>query len=166
MVLTADPGALVAAERGVRGVLVETVGPHTTGLDRAAHPERPAAVTSPHAGAEPVQRVVGDLQRLLLITECRHREHRPEDLLLEHPHLVVALEHGRLKVVAAAETVLHRWAMTADQHLSALVEANRDVALDLLQLSDRDLRADHRLAIQRIALPDRGNPCQAALHEL
>ena len=64
VVLAADAGALVAAERGVRRVLVVAVGPHAPGLDRAAHPERAAAVTRPHAGAEPVQRVVGDLERL------------------------------------------------------------------------------------------------------
>src|SRR5450631_4037533 len=115
MVLTANPGALIAAERRVRRVLVITVGPHTTGLDRAAHPERAAAVTSPHAGTEPVQRVVGDLQRLLLITERRHREHRPEDLLLEHPHLVMALQHRRLEVVAAGQFLADLRATAADQ---------------------------------------------------
>src|ERR1700694_2823296 len=98
MVLAADAGALVAAKRGGRGVLVEAVGPPAAGLDRTTHPERTAAVTSPDAGPEPVRRVVGDLQSLRLVAERRHREHRPEDLLLEDAHLVVPPQHRRLEV--------------------------------------------------------------------
>src|SRR5438067_11126819 len=92
VVLTADAGRLVAAERRVCRVLVVAVGPHPAGLDCAAHAERAAAVARPHAGSESVQRVVCDLESLLLGAERRHREHGPEDLLLEHAHLVVALQ--------------------------------------------------------------------------
>ena len=38
---------------------------------------------------------------LCLVLERGDREHGPEDLLLEDPHLVVALQDGRLEVVAA-----------------------------------------------------------------
>src|SRR5579875_4045034 len=39
VVLPADARGLVAAERGMGGVLVVTVGPHAAGLDRTSHAE-------------------------------------------------------------------------------------------------------------------------------
>src|SRR5207342_726373 len=51
VVLAADAGVLVAAERGVGGVEVVAVGPHAAGLDAAAHAERAAGVACPYAGA-------------------------------------------------------------------------------------------------------------------
>src|SRR6188472_1457517 len=56
VVLAADAGGLVAAERRVGGVLVVAVGPHAAGLDRAAHPVGPCRVARPDAGAEAVER--------------------------------------------------------------------------------------------------------------
>ena len=79
-----------------------------------------------------------------LVLERRHGEHRAEDLLLEDPHVVVALEDGRLEVVAALELAAEVRALAADQELRALLEADLDVALDLLELRRRDLRADLR----------------------
>src|SRR5450755_2919563 len=157
MVLTADARVLVAAERGVGWVLVVAVGPHAAGLDRASHPERAAAVPRPHSGAEPVRRVVGDLERLGLVSERRHREHRAEDLLLEDPHLVVALQHSRLVVVAVLELGRDRWATAADQDLGALIAPDLDVALDLLELRHGHLRAHHCRQVERIALLDRAD---------
>lgn len=48
------------------------------------------------------QRVVGHFQGLRGRVVGRHRYERPEDLLMEHTHLVVTLEHGGLDVEAAA----------------------------------------------------------------
>src|SRR5437763_3177648 len=143
MVLTAHARALVAAERGMRWILVVAVRPHSPGFDRATHAERSAPVASPHSGAEPVHRVVGDLQGLRLIAERRDREHRTEDLLLEDPHLVVPLEHSRLVVEAAGEASVEAGTLPTDQHLGALATADLHVALDLLQLRGGHLRADH-----------------------
>src|SRR5690606_8102037 len=55
--LTSDAGALVPAERGVRGVGVVAVGPHTAGLDGAARAVRGVDVAAPHTGAEAVKGV-------------------------------------------------------------------------------------------------------------
>ena len=167
MVLAADAGGLVAAERGVGRVLVVAVGPHAAGLDRAAHPVGPVGVARPDAGAEAVERVVGDLERLGVVGERGHREHRAEDLLLEDPHLVVALEDGRLEVVAAVQLAAELGAVAADQQLGALLQPDLAVALDLLELRRRDLRR-RASSTGRAGGPggSRAIRCQAALHEL
>ena len=103
VVLAADARALVAAEGGVGRVEVVAVGPDAAGLDAAPHPVGGVAVAGPDAGAEPVERVVGDVERLGLVLERGHRHDRTEDLLLEDPHLVVPLEDGGLHVVAAGQ---------------------------------------------------------------
>src|SRR5580704_14327801 len=97
--LAPDARFLVAAERGMRGIGVVAIGPHASRLDAAAQAVCKIDVARPHTGPEAVERVVGDFERLLGRVESRHRHHRPEDLLLEDAHLVVALEHSRLDVV-------------------------------------------------------------------
>src|SRR5262245_46155432 len=74
VVLPADARALVAAERRVRRVGVVAVGPHPAGLDGPAGPVGGGAVPGPDAGAEAVQRVVGDLDRVGEIGERRDRD--------------------------------------------------------------------------------------------
>ena len=161
MVLAPDARDLVAAEGRVRGIEVVAVRPDTARLDAAAHAERLARVARPDAGAEAVHRVVRDLERLLLGLERRHREHGAEDLLLEDPHLVVALEDRRLEVVAARQLAVEHVPLAADQQLGALLEADLDVALDLLELRGRHLGADLRLGVEWMALLDRGDPLEA-----
>src|SRR5450631_4016827 len=58
MVLAADAGLLVSAERSVGGIGVVAVHPDAAGLDSAAHLEDGAGVARPHAGAQAVERVV------------------------------------------------------------------------------------------------------------
>ena len=43
------------------------------------------------------------LHGVVVVAEAGHGDHGAEDLLLEDPHLVVALEDGRLDVVAAGQ---------------------------------------------------------------
>ena len=121
VVLPADAGLLVAAERRVRGIDVVAVDPHPAGLDVAAGPVGGVAVAAPHPGAQAVEGVVGDRDRVVVIGERRHRHHRSEDLLLEDPHLVVAGEDGRLHVVAAGEVAAQLGALPAGDDLGALV---------------------------------------------
>src|SRR6516165_8064821 len=165
-VLAADAGDLVTAERGARWVLVVAVGPHPARLDGTAHAEGPAAVTGPDAGAQTVERVVGDLDRLGLIAEGGHGQDRAEDLLLEYPHLVVPPEHGRLVEVPAGELPADLGPLPADQDLGSFAPADLHVGADLLQLLGGYLRADHGLGVQRVALLDLGDPGQRARHEL
>src|SRR5664279_3991795 len=83
VVLPADAGDLVAAERCARGVLVVAVRPDPAGLDAAAHLVGPVAISCPYAGAEAVEGVVGDGQRIGVVGERGDRQDRAEDLLLE-----------------------------------------------------------------------------------
>src|SRR5580693_2187364 len=166
MVLASHSGGLVATERGPSGVEVITVGPHPSGLYRAAHTESTAAVAGPHAGAKPVHRVVGYLQRLGLVAECGDGEHGAEYLLLEDPHVVGALESGWLEIVPTGQFALHCWGVPTNEELGALFQADLDIAFDLLQLRLRYLRADLRGGIERVSLTDRTDALQTASHEL
>src|SRR6476620_3278651 len=60
VVLAADAGLLVAAERRVGGVGVIAVGPHPAGLDVTPGPVGGVAVARPHPSPEALQGVVGD----------------------------------------------------------------------------------------------------------
>ena len=81
--------------------------------------------------------------------------HRAEDLLLEDAHLVVALEDGRLDVVAVLQIAVEIGALAAGQHLGAFLLADVEVGQDLLQLLVGGLRADHGVGVERVALLDR-----------
>jgi hypothetical protein len=65
VVLATDAALLVAAERRVRRVDVVAVGPDAAGLDAAAEPVGGVDVARPDAGAQAVERVVRQLQRLV-----------------------------------------------------------------------------------------------------
>src|SRR3990172_704825 len=163
--LAPDSGSFVAAERRVRGIEVIAVRPDPAGANAAAHAVGGVHVPGPHAGAEPVQGVVGDGERVRLVLEGRHRHHRPEDLLLEDPHAVVALEDGRLDVVAALDLSVEPGAVAAREQLRALLLADVDVGEDLLELLLGRLRADHRLGVERAPLPDALHPLERAFDE-
>ncbi|KIU01531.1 carR, partial [Staphylococcus aureus] len=97
--------------------------------------------------------------------EGRDRQDRPEDLLLEDAHLVVALEHGRLHVEALRELALLDVALAAGEALGPLLLADVDVAEDLLELLRGGLRADHRRRVEGRALRDRLDALHGALDE-
>src|SRR5947209_3881225 len=146
-------------------VEVVAIGPHTTRFDGPAHPIRSRHVARPQTGTQTIHGVVGKRERLVLVLESRHRQDRPEDLLLEYAHLVVSLQDGRFVVVATRELPSEVVALAADQKLSAFIKTDLDIALDLLELGLRHLRADLGLKIERAVLPHRRNARQDALHE-
>jgi len=125
-------------------------------------------VAGPHAGAETVERVVGDDDGVVLTVELRHRHHRTEDLLLEDPPPVVAGEDGGLHVVAAGQVAAEVDPLAAqhDPRALGLADVDVDVDVDLLQLIGAGLSADHRLAVQRVALPNRLGADRRGLKEL
>src|ERR1039458_3922169 len=154
VVLPADARDLVASEGRPGGVQVVAVGPHPSGLDGPAHAVGEVPVSSPHASPETVEGVVGDPHRVSLVGEGRDGQHRTEDLLLEDPHVVVALQHGRLVEVAVLELPPDVGPLAADQHLGALLAADVDVACDLLPLLGRVLGTLHGGRAGRVALGD------------
>src|SRR5664279_934235 len=75
VVLPTDARDLVAAERRAGWVLVVAVRPDPPGLDGPAHPIGAVAVARPDAGAETVERVIGDCERVGVIGERGDRQH-------------------------------------------------------------------------------------------
>src|SRR5882757_5065877 len=149
VVLAADTGLLVAAERRVGGVGVVAVRPDAARLDGAARAVGGVDVPRPHAGPEPVQRVVGDLDGVVEVVEGRDRDDRAEDLLLEDPHPVVALEDRRLDVVTALQLPVVVDAFAAGENLGALLPADVEIGEDLPHLVVGGLAADHRAGVGR-----------------
>src|SRR5271156_6783327 len=75
VVFAADAGLLVTAEGGVRRIGVIAVGPDAAGLDSPPKAVGAVAVSRPDAGAEAIERIVGDAERVVLILELRDRYH-------------------------------------------------------------------------------------------
>ena len=63
-----------------------------------------------------VHRVIGDGERLGLVLEGRDGDDRAEDFLLEDPHLVVALQDGRLDVVSLRQIRVEARCIATDEH--------------------------------------------------
>ncbi|MNE59308.1 hypothetical protein D3C80_1543940 [compost metagenome] len=148
---TPNPRLLVPAERGMRRVQVVAVGPYAPGLDRPAHAVGAVDVAGPQAGAEAELAVVGNRQRFGFVLEGGDAHHRAEDFFLEHTHLVVALEQGRLDVVTAAQVALQPLGAAAGKQLRALLLGNLQIGQNLVELLLRGLCADHGLGVQRVA---------------
>src|SRR6185437_13330145 len=83
-------GLLEAAVRHLRDERDVVVDPHAAEAQRARDAQRAPDVARPDRRREPVARAVGPCDRLLLVGEALHGDHRAEDLALDH--LVVLLE--------------------------------------------------------------------------
>src|SRR5262249_53404039 len=83
----AEARLLEAAERRRDVARVERVDPDDASPDRSGIAVSLADVTRPDCRREAVDRVVGDLERVLVLGEADRRQHRPEDLLLRDPHV-------------------------------------------------------------------------------
>ncbi|MNK86103.1 hypothetical protein D3C87_1060060 [compost metagenome] len=138
----------------MRRVQVVAVGPHPPGLDRPAHAVGAVDVAGPQAGAEAELAVVGNRQGFGFVLEGGDTHHRAEDFFLEHAHLVVALEQGRLDVVTAGQVALQSFGRATGEQLGALLLGNGQVREDLVVLLLGRLGADHGLGVQRVAALD------------
>src|SRR5688572_28709888 len=140
-------GLLVAAERRRRVEAVVGVRPDDAGAQLLRHPEDARALLRPDTGAEAVRRVVRLLDRLLGRAERKHRQDRPEDLLLGDP---VALrdvrEDGRDEPVA-----LLRQAAGRLVDLRTFLLARLDELGDLVELHLRVDRADVGVLVEGVA---------------
>src|SRR5215213_425420 len=99
----ADARLAHAAERKLlRGVVDDAVvHARVAGLDAGGEALALVDVLGPDARVEPVARVVGELDRLLLVAHLHDRQRRPERLLDHDLHRVVDVgQHGRLEEVA------------------------------------------------------------------
>lgn len=165
VVLTADAGLLVAAKRAVRWVDVVVVDPHAARLNLAARAVAGVLVARPDTGAEAEVCVICNLDGFLEGLERSHREHRAEDFFTEDAHVVGALEHGWLDVVAVLEAfdLVH---VAADEGLRALLRADFQVLGNLFHLFLGGLRAHHGLGVERVADLDLLDALDSQLEEL
>ena len=79
--LAAEPGALDAAERQLRGIGADDVHEHHAGVDLVGDAQRLLLVGGEEVGAEAERRVVRELDRLLLGADRVDDRDRPEQLL-------------------------------------------------------------------------------------
>src|SRR6476660_9467355 len=84
--LATDPRLLEAAPLGLRQVGVVVVDPDRPVAEPGGDPLGATRVGRPDRAGQPVGRVVGELDRLLLGREALDREDRTEDLLADDPH--------------------------------------------------------------------------------
>src|SRR5215212_10517287 len=83
------------------------VDPHAAEVESLRHPQRAAMVLGPHARRERERDAVGPADRLVLVAERLHGDHRAEDLVLDQ--LVVlaqAIDDRRLVEVPALALAL------------------------------------------------------------
>src|SRR5205807_3449380 len=100
-VLSPYPALLEATERYVGAVGPAAVDIQCAGADSAGYTERPVERAGVHRATEPVHALVGDADRVVVVLERDHDEHRAEDLLLGDRHRVVDVgEQRRLDEVA------------------------------------------------------------------
>src|SRR5262245_39010119 len=101
--LTTKARLAVTAERG-DGVELAAVDHHAAGPQLAGDPVGPLVVGRPHRAGESVARVVGDVDRIVIVVVRDERQHGPEDLLLGDSHVRIdCREDCRLHEIAAVE---------------------------------------------------------------
>src|ERR687889_2245975 len=143
-----DAGLLVAAHRGVgvRGCAVEADPPRAQAVDDATGV---GPVAAEDVAAQPVGRVVGDPQGLVLVAVGQNGQDGAEDLLPGDRHVRGDPgEHGRLDEVPGVQT-LGTLGTTGDE-AGALVDTGLDEITDGLQLGRADDRAHGRRGVQRV----------------
>src|SRR5258708_19494212 len=86
---------LVAAERHRRVHRLIAIDPDRAGAKRFRHAMRLADVPGPDAAAQSKSRGIGALDQFVAVLERDSRDHRPKNLLLGDPHVVLDVgEHG------------------------------------------------------------------------
>src|SRR5690554_643760 len=157
---------LVTAECRVSRVCVVTVHPYTARLNITAHAVSAIGIASPYTGAQPEFGIIGNRKRFFLGFERSHANNRPEDLLLEYPHLVVALEQRGLDVEPVIKLTTQALTITTSKHNGTFIFTNLQVRHDLVELLLACLCTYLYVGIQRISSFDRLGTFNNLLHEL
>src|SRR5690606_32594223 len=140
----------------MRRVDVITVGPDPTSLNGTASSIRGMCGTRPDPGAESVNRIVGNLDRVIKVFKGGHSQYRPEDFFLESLHVIGAFKDGRFNIETLTDFLT---CFTTGQDLCAFFTTSGNTAQNLVLLFLRSLRANHGVSIQ-------GMPGFNALHPL
>src|SRR5580658_318598 len=88
-VFAAEAAVLVTAKRRHVAHRAISIDPYGARAHARADIDGATDAAGPDTGGEPVIRLIGDRDRLVLIVETNDAEHRAEDLLLRDPHTVV-----------------------------------------------------------------------------
>ncbi len=99
-------------------------------------------IAGPYTGAQSVQCVVGNFHCFGLVFEGCHTQYRTEYFLLENAHLVMALKHGGLDVVAIGVGIIFI-CFTANQDFLSFLLADIQLVQDFLILVVRCLCTHH-----------------------
>ena len=110
---------------------VITVGPDPTGLNGTTGTVRGMRRTRPDPGTESVNRIIGDLDRIIEVFKGGHSQDRPEDFFLEGLHVIAAFKDGRFNI----ETLTHfLTCFTTGEDLCAFFTASGNTAQNLVLL--------------------------------
>src|SRR5690606_1275628 len=115
----------------MRSVNVITVGPYPTGLNGGTGTIGGMRRARPDPGTESVNRIVGDLDRIIKVFKGGHGQYRPEDFILKGLHVIAAFKDGRLNI----ETLTHfLTCFTTSQDLCAFFTTSGNTAQNLVLL--------------------------------
>src|SRR6202140_729912 len=164
----ATDAALLAGAAAERQVSLPVVGRlvdvDPTGLETIREAEGAREVFCVNRAEQPIWRVVGEGESLLLIAELDDRGDRAERLLLAHPHRRLdAVQDGRVVVEAGRKAIC---ALAAEDQLGALLDRVRDVLVHLCRNALVVQRPERRLRCERITEAQRAGGVRQARHEL
>src|SRR5690606_12192058 len=115
----------------MRRVDMITVGPDPTSLDGTTGTIRGMCRARPDTGTESINRIIGDLDRIIEVFEGGHSQYRPEDFFLEGLHVIGAFKDSRLNI----ETLPHfLTCFTTSQDLCAFFTTSGNTAQNLVLL--------------------------------
>src|SRR6202035_4537654 len=98
--LPPDAALLVSAERCVGAEVVAAVDAEGAGPDPAGHRERPV-LAAEHGAGQPIDRIVGDPHRIVVVVVTDDHENRPEDFLLGDLAIRVDVGQQRRRIEVA-----------------------------------------------------------------
>ena len=127
--LASDSRLLVPPERHIRMQRIYAVDPGRAGVQPVRKGDPARDVLREHRRREPVQRVVRLPQHVLLVLKLDHHAHRPENLLLDDPHVGARVREDRRLDPVSLRSV----PFASEVHLCALLFAGVDVAHDALR---------------------------------
>src|SRR5882757_5833617 len=146
--LAAVAAHLEAAERRARMIFVPAIEPDRPSLDPVGKAQRAAEIARLDTRGEPVARIVGDPDRVVLMFEWDDRQHRSENLLARYLQLVGRVgENSWFDEEALAVDLAG--AAARGQPRGAL--AFLDIAQNLVVFAARRDWPDHCRGIERVA---------------
>src|ERR1700733_10166896 len=100
----AEARLLKPAPRRFHARRLHVIHPHHTGADGLNHTHGAIDIPRPDSRSQPERSVVGNLERLTLVIEWNHADHRAKDLFPRNPRRVIhVVKDRRLDVITAGQ---------------------------------------------------------------